>query len=55
MTIDSTSPRRDPYAVLRVRDFRLVIIGRLLSSLGGEMLFPSRAVISPTNTTGGGS
>jgi MFS family permease len=38
MTIDSTSPRRDPYAVLRVRDFRLVIIGRLLSSLGGEML-----------------
>lgn len=38
MTIDSSSPRHDPYAVLRVRDFRLLISGRFLSSLGGEML-----------------
>jgi MFS family permease len=38
MTHDPTTPRHDPYAVLRVRDFRLLIIGRLLSSLGGEML-----------------
>jgi hypothetical protein len=34
----STTPRHDPYAVLRVRDFRLLITGRLLSSLGTEML-----------------
>ncbi len=38
MTIDNPSPRHDPYAVLRVRDFRLLIIGRFLSSFGGEML-----------------
>jgi MFS family permease len=38
MTPDPTSPRRDPYAVLRVRDFRFLLIGRVLASLGGEML-----------------
>jgi MFS family permease len=38
MTHEPTTPRHDPYAVLRVRDFRLLIIGRILSSLGGEML-----------------
>lgn len=31
-------PTHDPYAVLRVRDFRLLISGRFLSSFGGEML-----------------
>ena len=38
MTSDPTTARHDAYAVLRVRDFRLLLIGRLLSSLGGEML-----------------
>ncbi len=38
MTSASTPTRRDPYAVLRVRDFRFLLIGRVLASLGGEML-----------------
>ena len=38
MTDQPVAPKRDPYAVLRIRDFRLLIIGRLLSSLGAEML-----------------
>jgi MFS family permease len=38
MTSDPTTARHDAYAVLRVRDFRLLLVGRLLSSLGGEML-----------------
>jgi MFS family permease len=38
MTSDPSTARHDAYAVLRVRDFRLLLIGRLLSSLGGEML-----------------
>jgi len=35
MTITS---RHDPYAVLRVRDFRLLLTGRFITSFGGEML-----------------
>ena len=38
MTAEPSTPRHDPYAVLRVRDFRLLLIGRFLSSLGAEML-----------------
>ena len=38
MTNQPSTERRDPYAVLRVRDFRLLITGRFLSSFGGEML-----------------
>ena len=30
--------RHDPYAVLRVRDFRLLIAGRFITSFGNEML-----------------
>ena len=30
--------RHDPYAVLRVRDFRLLLTGRFITSFGGEML-----------------
>ena len=33
-----SSPRHDPYAVLRVRDFRLLLTGRFITSFGGEML-----------------
>lgn len=33
-----SSPRHDPYAVLRARDFRLLITGRFITSFGGEML-----------------
>ena len=32
------TPRHDPYAVLRVRDFRLLLTGRFITSFGGEML-----------------
>jgi MFS family permease len=38
MTIPPSAPRHDPYAVLRVRDFRLLITGRFITSFGGEML-----------------
>jgi MFS family permease len=38
MTTAPSSPRHDPYAVLRVRDFRLLITGRFITSFGGEML-----------------
>lgn len=38
MTTQPSSPRHDPYAVLRVRDFRLLISGRFITSFGGEML-----------------
>ena len=38
MATQSSSPRHDPYAVLRVRDFRLLLIGRFITTFGGEML-----------------
>ena len=38
MTTQTPSPRHDPYAVLRVRDFRLLLTGRFITSFGGEML-----------------
>jgi len=31
-------PRRDPYAALRYRDFRLLLAGRFISTLGSQML-----------------
>ncbi len=31
-------PRRDPYAALRYRDFRLLLAGRFISALGSQML-----------------
>ena len=31
--------KQDPYGALRQRDFRLLIVGRFISSLGGQMLF----------------
>ena len=34
----TTTPRHDPYAVLRVRDFRLLLSGRFITAFGGEML-----------------
>ena len=33
-----SSPRRDPYAALRFLDFRLLLAGRFISSLGNQML-----------------
>ncbi len=38
MTTPSSFPRHDPYAVLRARDFRLLLIGRFTASFGHEML-----------------
>lgn len=38
MTNQTTAARHDPYAVLRVRDFRLLLAGRFITSFGGEML-----------------
>jgi MFS family permease len=32
------TPRRDPYAALRYRDFRLLLVGRFIASLGSQML-----------------
>ncbi len=37
-TNNASSPRRDPYAALRFKDFRLLLTGRLISSFSGEML-----------------
>jgi MFS family permease len=34
----SPIPRRDPYASLRYRDFRLLLAGRFIATLGGQML-----------------
>ena len=34
----SPTPRRDPYAALRYRDFRLLLVGRFIASLGSQML-----------------
>ncbi len=34
----SLASRRDPYAALRFRDFRLLLIGRFITSLGDQML-----------------
>jgi len=34
----SVSARRDPYAALRFRDFRLLLVGRFLTSLGDQMV-----------------
>ncbi len=34
----SATPARDPYAALRVRDFRLLLIGKFISSLGAQMI-----------------
>jgi MFS family permease len=34
----SPTPRRDPYAALRFRDFRLLLVGRFVASLGSQML-----------------
>ena len=38
MTTQPSPPRHDPYAVLRIRDFRLLLTGRFITSFGGEML-----------------
>jgi MFS family permease len=35
---DHDSTRHDPYAALRYRDFRLLLVGRLVASLGEQML-----------------
>ncbi len=32
------SPRRDPYAALRFQDFRLLLVGRFVTSFGDQML-----------------
>src|SRR3989304_5502584 len=34
----SPTPRRDPYAALRYQDFRLLLVGRFIASLGSQML-----------------
>jgi len=34
----SSNPRHDPYAALRHRDYRLLLIGRFITSFGNEML-----------------
>jgi MFS family permease len=34
----SPTPRHDPYAALRFRDFRLLLTGRFITALGGDML-----------------
>lgn len=36
--MDSTSLQRDPYIAFRYRDFRLLFVGRLITSFGGQML-----------------
>jgi MFS family permease len=33
-----SNPRRDPYAALRFRDFRLLLAGRFIATLGDQML-----------------
>lgn len=38
MSISSSPTPRDPYAALRYRDFRLLITGRFITSLGNQML-----------------
>jgi MFS family permease len=38
MTTQPSTPRHDPYAVLRVRDFRLLLAGRLITTFGNEMM-----------------
>jgi MFS family permease len=38
VSISSNSTPRDPYAALRYRDFRLLITGRFITSLGNQML-----------------
>ena len=35
---DQSSARHDPYAALRFRDFRLLLVGRFITSLGDQML-----------------
>jgi MFS family permease len=35
---DHPGTRRDPYAALRFRDFRLLLVGRFVTSLGDQML-----------------
>jgi MFS family permease len=37
-TDGTSSPAHDPYAALRFKDFRLLLMGRLISSFSGEML-----------------
>jgi MFS family permease len=34
----TTNAQRDPYAALRFRDFRLLLVGRFITSLGDQML-----------------
>jgi len=36
--VPTPSPQRDPYAALRFLDFRLLLAGRFISSLGNQML-----------------
>jgi MFS family permease len=36
--VPPSSPQRDPYAALRFLDFRLLLAGRFISSLGNQML-----------------
>ena len=39
MSADSSAPRaHDPYAALRYRDYRLLLTGRMLNSIGGQMV-----------------
>jgi MFS family permease len=38
MTNNKETSRHDPYAALRSRDFRLLLIGRFITSFGNEML-----------------
>ncbi len=39
MATKNEGAHRDPYAALRFRDFRLLLIGRFITSLGDQMLF----------------
>jgi MFS family permease len=36
--MSSSTPRRDPFAALRYRDFRLLLVGRFIASMGSQML-----------------
>jgi len=36
--LNHTALRRDPYTAFRYRDFRLLFVGRLITSFGGQML-----------------
>jgi MFS family permease len=38
MSISSNPTRRDPYAALRYRDFRLLVAGRFVTALGNQMV-----------------